>query len=247
MQEERSTPPLKDHLILCGLGSIGRRLGRELIDVGKRFVAVDCDRDVVEEARSMGFTCLLGEAENEETLLQAGIEEANGLILALPDDSDNVFVTLTARELNRGIFILARANYSYNQRKLLRAGADNVVAPEDIGADRMAQVILQPVVDEFIEKVLGMRGLGVAIEEVRVEEGAPLAGKTLVGSQFRQHFETVVLAVWDEKRGELKYNPSPDTTLQAGDVLIVIGSGAMIDRLRRKGCTTERESQTDRV
>ena len=237
MQTEADPSHFQNHYVLCGLGSIGGRIARELIDVGKDLVIIDNSEDVVAKARERGYCCMAGDAESEEVLLKAGLRRAHGLILTLPDDRLNVFVTLIARELCKNLFILTRANYSYNRRKLLHAGADNVVAPEAVGADRMAQVVLHPVVDRFTEHVLKLRGIGVAIDQVRVRENAPLAGKTLAGSQFRSHFDTVVLGVWDHEAGQFTYNPGPDTRLKADDILIVIGSGKMVDHLRTVGCT----------
>jgi voltage-gated potassium channel len=177
-----------------------------------------------------------GNAEEEGTLRAAGIERARGLILALPQDSSNVFVALTAREMNPDLFILARTVDHANRSKLLNAGADKVIAPAEVGADRMAQVVLRPHTDEFMERVLHTSALSRQIDEVQIHADAPLAGKTLAESNFRQQFDAIVIGIIDATSGHMTFNPSPSEQLDAGDILIVLGEADVIDALRKKVC-----------
>lgn len=147
-----------------------------------------------------------------------------------------MFVTLTAREMNPNVFILARTIDHRNRSKLIHAGADKVIAPSEVGADRMAQVILRPNVDQFMENVLHTGALSLQIEEVHVAEGAPLDGETLAGSTFRQQFDAVVIGIIDSDTREMKFHPGPSDLIEAGDILIVIGDREMIRRLRDQGC-----------
>ena len=145
-------------------------------------------------------------------------------------------MTLVARELNPALFILARTNDTKNRRMLLQASAQKVVAPSDVGADRMAQVILRPNVDRVMEQVLRTTSLSLQMEEVKVETNAPLAGKSLAESQFRQQFDVVVITIIKGVSGEMTFNPGPSHQIEAGDILIVLGSQEMISRLAYEGC-----------
>ncbi len=230
---------LQDHFILCGYGRIGKRISEDLKRAGKPFLVIDRDADELDIEEDDRLLYVQGDAEEEDTLRKAGIEHARGIILTLPEDSANVFVTLMARELNPHLFILARANALRNRRKLLHAGADKVLSPDEIGADRMAQVILRPNVDRFMEQVLQTGAHGLQMEEVTVEAGAPLAGKSLAQSDFRRQFDAVVVAIIDAASNEMVYNPAAKTQLKEGDILIVLGSQAMISRLQNEGCRPE--------
>ncbi len=227
---------MHDHYIICGFGRIGRRVAEDLQHAGKAFVAIDLDEERIAALQEAGVPAILGDAEDEKTLRQAGIEQAKGLITLLHEDSNNVFVTLVARELNPNLFILARTNETKNRRRLLQAGAHKVVAPSDVGADRMAQVILRPNVDRVMAQVLKASSLNLQMDEVKVEADAPLAGKSLAESQFRQQFDVVVIAIIKGASGEMAFNPGPSHQIEAGDILIVLGSQEMISRLSREGC-----------
>jgi voltage-gated potassium channel len=146
-------------------------------------------------------------------------------------------VTLTAREMNPDVFILARTIDHRNRSKLDHAGADKVIAPSEVGADRMAQVILRPNVDQFMERVLHASALSLQIEEVEVKPGAPLSGQTLSESNFRQRYDAIVIGMIDRSEGTMKFNPAPSDRIQEGDVLIVLGDPDMIHSLRKQGCT----------
>jgi len=229
---------LDDHYIVCGYGRVGQRLVEDLEEAGRDFVVIDqADREV-EQLQEEGHLYVKGNAEEEDTLQEAGIDRAFGIILALPEDSSNVFVTLTAREMNPNVFILARTIDHRNRSKLLHAGADKVIAPSEVGADRMAQVILRPNVDQFLERVLRAGALSLQIDEVEVHPGASLAGQSLAESNFRQQYSAVVIGIIDQSEGnQMRFNPSPNDRIQEGDILIVLGDTDMIRTLREQGCT----------
>lgn len=235
-QMTRRIKHMHDHYIICGYGRIGKRVAADLQVAGKPFVVLERNEELVTAMQEAGMPAMVGDAEDEETLRQAGIEHAQGLITLLPVDSDNVFVTLVARELNPRLFILARTNSSKNRRKLLQAGAAQVVAPSDVGADRMAQVILRPNVDRFMAQVMKTSDLGLMMEEVPVEPGASLAGKSVAEAHIRQQFDAIVITIIKATTGEMKFNPSLNDRIEAGDTLIVLGSQEMIHRLEREGC-----------
>ena len=159
---------LSDHYILCGYGRIGMRIAEDFSRSGVPFVIIENAEAKVERLKHQQLLYIDGDAEEEEFLEAAGITKARGLILTLPEDSVNVFVTLVAREINPDLFILVRTNKHQNRRKLIRAGADKVVSLYEIGADRMAQVILRPAVDRFMENVLHTDALNLMMDEVTV-------------------------------------------------------------------------------
>ncbi|MEF8815930.1 MAG: potassium channel protein [Salinibacter sp.] len=227
---------LSDHYIVCGYGRVGERLTEDLIEEGKSVVVVDIDEEISASLSKNERLHVQGDAEDEETLRAAGIERARGLILALPDDSSNVFVALTAREMNPNLFVLARTIDHDNRSKLRNAGADKVIAPSEVGADRMAQVVLRPHTDHFLERVLHTSALSRQIDEVQVHQNAPLAGKTLAESNFRQEFEAIVIGIIDADTDAMTFNPSPTERIDAGDILIVLGETDVIDALRKRVC-----------
>ena len=175
-------------------------------------------------------------AEEDHVLREAGIDRALGVISTLTSDADNVFVTLLARELNPKLFILARTNSEENARRLYRAGADKVISPYEIGADRMARVILKPNVDRFLEHALHVGGLDLQIEEIQVEAGSSIEGRSLRESDFRNSYGAMVVGVVSGDEGDVTFNPSADREFTAGDVLVVFGDGTMIEEVRR-GCS----------
>jgi voltage-gated potassium channel len=227
---------LKNHFILCGYGRIGQRIAQDLERADRPFVVIELDEQKVEALAKTPYLYLHGNAEMEETLIEAGVQKASGLILLLPEDSANVFVSLVGREINPNLFILARTDQQRNVRKLLHAGVDKVISPYEIGADRMAQVILRPNVDRFMEQILHTGTMALQVDEVLVEPGSLLAGKSLAESNFRQRFDAVVVALIHAGSDEMSFNPGPQIKIGGGDILIVLGNKEMITALRDHGC-----------
>jgi voltage-gated potassium channel len=227
---------LSDHYIICGYGRVGQRLAEDLDAADRPHVVIDLAEEEIEDLREKNRLHVKGNAEEDEVLEKAGIRRARGLILTLPEDSSNVFVTLTAREMNPDLFILARTVDHDNRSKLLNAGADKVIAPSEVGADRMAQVVLRPNVDQFMERVLHANALSLQIDEVEVHPSAPLAGQSLAESNFRQQFDAVVIGIIDADTGDMTFNPTPSSRIGAGDILIVLGDSDVIQTLREQVC-----------
>lgn len=227
---------LSDHYIICGYGRVGQRLAEDLQAAGRSCVVVEIAEEEIAELRKENLLYVQGNAEEDEVLTQAGIDRARGLILALPEDSSNVFVALTAREMNPDLLILARTVDHDNRSKLLNAGADKVIAPSEVGADRMAQVVLRPNVDQFMERVLHANALSLQIDEVKVHRSAPLAGQSLAESNFRQQFDAVVIGIISAETGDMTFNPTPSSRIGPGDILIVLGDSDVIQTLREQVC-----------
>ena len=229
---KRQINHMKNHYIVCGYGRVGKRIVKDLIRAGEAFVVVDRAEEAIELLREEGIPFLEGDAENEKILNEAALKSAKGLILATPEDSTNVFVSLTARGIREDLFILSRANSRINAQKLLHAGANKAIAPDEIGARRMAQVILRPHVDRFMNEVFHAESLDRAMDEVTIREGAEIIGKSLAQSRFRQQFDLIVIAVIDGATWEMRFNPNAQDAIKAQDILIVLGHPEVIQRLR---------------
>lgn len=227
---------MKDHYIICGYGRVGRDVTKALLRAKKSLVVLDRDEGITKHLNVNGIHAVNGDAAHDHALLAAGIENAKGLITLLPDDAQNVYVTLVAREKNPALFILARASDAVNRQRILQAGASQVISPVQVGAERMAQVILRPHVDQFMSQVLQAEDLGLGMEQVVVQAGSKLAGKTLKQVDFRQSWETIVIAMIKNSDQKMHFYPKPDDLIEHEDILIVLGSVGMIERLANEGC-----------
>lgn len=211
-----------DHYIICGFGQMGQIIAQELTRYRIPVVVIESDETALFRLQEKGFLHLAGDATEEANLLTAGIERARGLVSVVFKDTDNVFIVLTARDLNKDLFICARSGGSGIEKKLLKAGANRVVSPYASGAIRIAQHILRPTVTDFLELALSGTGMELSMEEICIPEGAELAGKDLLHSGIRGEYNLIIVAI---KRydGKMIYNPSPREVLQAGDILVAIG------------------------
>lgn len=215
---------LEEHYILCGHGRIGQQIARDLEARGEAFVVVDQEPEKAEVLREEGYLYLVGDATDEAILEEAGVSRAKGLVATLNSDADNVLSVLTARGLNQDLLVVARASNEASISKLRRAGADRVVSPYVIGGHRLALALLRPSVDDFLNQLFHFgEDLDVDIGQLTVEEGAPLAGQTIAGSDLRRKWGLTVLGIVSAD-GELNMTPSSDHRLQAGETLIVIGA-----------------------
>jgi len=227
---ERALRRLKGHFILCGFGRIGSVVAKELAKEGVPCLVIERDPAVAKEAEEAGYLCVEGDATVDEILRRAGIERARGIVATVSSDADNLYITLSARQLNPDLFILTRADSPDAERNLLAAGANKVVSPYFIGALRMANALLRPHVVDFIELAVHRRHLELQMEEVRVEDDAYFAGRPLRECGLRERFGVIVVAV-KKASGEAFFNPSPETTIEREDVLIVLGEGKGLKEL----------------
>ena len=233
---QRRIDKLSGHYVVAGFGRLGQRIVRDLLTAGREVVVLDHAEDRAALLEAEGIPHVHDNAEEEASLRAAGLERAAGLVLVLPQDAANVFVALTAREI-RGddLFIVARTNEQTSLNKLLRAGADKVISPLEIGADRIAQTILRPRVDQFMEQVLGVDALDFDLEEVVVQPRSLLDGLSLIDVGFRKRFNAIVVAVLRSETDAWEFNPDARQSLRAGDTLIVLGSSDQIRRVRTEG------------
>jgi voltage-gated potassium channel len=227
---ERSLAELHQHLIVCGYGRMGRLVCREFVARAVPFVVIDQDEGRLESFQMPSGIALAGDATSDDLLKRAGIERARALVAVLASDADNLYLTMSARLLNDKLFIVARAEDAASEQKLLRAGANRVVSPYQIGGVRVAHAVLRPAVVDFIELATRTEHLAVQIEEVRIAVGSPLVGTSLRDSRLRQEYQVIIVAVKNAS-GHMIFNPPSDFTLSAGDVLIAIGAREHLDKL----------------
>jgi len=220
---------LRDHYIVCGFGRVGRGAAFELQRVGVPFLVVDNHEDRVEWAIKSGMLAALADATNDETLKDAGIMQAKGLIATLSSDSDNLFVILSAKALNPSLKVAARVSSEQSEKKMRLAGADHVFAPYDITGNRMAQVMLKPHVSQFIDFTTKGMGLDVGIEQLRVPETSEFASKSLRDMQIRKELGVIVLAI-RKSDGRMLFNPPAEAEIESGDYLIVMGEAVNLQR-----------------
>ena len=223
---------LKDHVILCGFGRIGRAVAEDLKEEGVPFVIVEKDPEALKDAEGTDYLFVEGDATEDETLKRAGIERARALVAAVGSDADNLFITLSARHLNPHIFIITRAESPGAERNLLAAGSNRVVSPYLMGAQRIANALIRPHVVDFIDLAVQKRHLQLRMEEVRVEDDRLFSGRPLKESGLREKFGAIVVAV-RKATGEAFYNPSPEMVIEKGDVLIVLGEREGLQELER--------------
>ena len=220
-RRQRMVDEMSEHYLVCGFGRVGRQVARDLQAAGVSFVVIDRNPESLQRAISAGVPWLQGDATDEELLLKAGIERARGLIACVDSDAENVFITLTARELRPDLTVVARASASEAEPKLRRAGAERIVSPYKSSGSEMARLALHPQVAGVVDVTPEYR-----MEEIDVSSGAPGAGRPLA-----EVAGPAIVAALRRAGGELVPQPPRDIVVEPGDVLIVMGTDETIDRL----------------
>lgn len=227
---EKRIERLRNHYIICGYGRIGRILCRNIRQKPMDVVVIEKDKDLVPLMEEDGVLYITGDASEEANLLKAGIKTAKGVVAVLSTDADNVFLVLTARQLNPKLFILARATADGSKSKLKAAGADVVESPYDIGAATMAHRIVRPTVTGFLDLAMAYKGTDIQMEEIPVSPDSELVNVMLTDSGIRQKYDLIIIAV-KSASGQMLFNPSFETTLGAGDTVIALGKEANLQLL----------------
>jgi voltage-gated potassium channel len=228
---ERQIRALKSHYIICGYGRVGRIVCEEIKKSKPTpLVVIEKDSNLTSKIAEDGHLYILGDATEEECLQKAGVLWAKGLITALDSEADNVYITLTAKGLNPKLFVLARAGRIGSEKKLLRAGADRVVSPHQIGGFRMAQALLRPTVTDFIDLATHDAHIELKMEEIPVSASSKLADVTLIESGIRKQFDLIIVAI-KKASGEMLFNPASHTRIQIGDTLIALGQRNSLAKL----------------
>lgn len=220
---------MKNHYIICGCGRIGQLICRELKADKMDFVVIDSDPEVIQKIEEEGFVYFRGDATQDKSLLGAGIKQAKGIVCVLPTDAENLYVILTAKELNPNIYVLSRSEEEESEHRLLRAGADRVMSPYTLGGMRMAMAILRPAMLDFIEITTRRQSLELRMEEISVCDGSPIIGKSLEESEIRHDFGLIIVAVKKDS-GKMIFNPLASYVIEKGDKLIAMGEDENVAR-----------------
>ena len=225
---------LSDHIILCGYGKYGKEASSHFVKHSLPFVIIDIDPEEIEELQKAPnkFLYLEDDATHDEVLIKAGIERAQALIVAMPDDSDNLFTVLTARQLNPKLNIISRSMDPKSQRKLLLAGADHVVMPEQIGGFYMATLVSQPGAVEFFSFITDQYKSDIGFQEIHFKDlPDPCHGKTIRELRIRKDTGSNIIG-FHKPNGDYIVNPSPDTRLVPGSSFIILGDRKQLAALR---------------
>ena len=222
---------LKNHVIVCGAGRVGEHVINRLIHEKTTFLVIERNERIAAQWLERGYLVLIADATLDEVLIEAGILRASGLITALSNDSDNVFVTLSAKGLNPNIRVVARVERSESEVKLLRAGADKVVSPTSLGGSRMANALIKPASVEFVETILSRSHFEIALEELIVGPDSILAGKELSSGIIRSEYGAMVVAIIRDN--QVLMNPRGHDRMLAGDLLIILGRPADLVRIEK--------------
>ncbi|WP_421657319.1 potassium channel family protein [Leptothermofonsia sp. ETS-13] len=224
----REIANLREHVIVCGFGRIGQILARKLIDARIPFVVLDSNPDRIAAAEARGYLVQLGNAADEVILENAGIQRAKVLATVLPDDAINVFITLTARDLNPDLMIVARGEFPSTEKKLRQAGADHVVLPAEIGALRISHLITHPASLNFLEdsddrKTLNemLAQIELHMDELVIPPGSQLIGTSVGTAEVRGRGSFIIVAL--QRADGSIIHPSHDVFLHEGDTVIVMG------------------------
>ena len=223
---------MNNHYIVCGYGRIGKILCKMLARKPVDLVVIEKDLELVPVMDDDKIVYVSGDAGDEATLLGAGIKRAKGLIAALATDTDNVFLVLTARQLNPDVYIMARASQEGSKSKLLAAGANMVESPYDMGAASMAQRIIRPTVTNFLDLAFAHKRKDIQMEEIPVNPSSSLVNLMLKDSGIRQRFNLIIIAI-KKPDDSMLFNPSFETVIEAGDTVIAVGQEENLQKLEK--------------
>ncbi len=225
---------LRNHFIVCGFGATGSCIVQELIKTGTDFVVVERDPERAEALKKLGeIFYITDDATDDETLLRAGIDRAAGLAAALSTEKDNLFLTLTARQLNPSLRIVAEGLDEQVNRKLRKAGADAVVSPTVIGGLRMASELIRPTVVSFLDTMLRDSSGAIRFEELHIKPASPFVNQSIKSTKLREDGNLLIVAVKHSGASSFVYNPPADTILADGMTVVVLGDSKKIQHLRR--------------
>jgi len=223
---------LRDHYIVCGFGRVGHQVVETFEASGIPFLVIDSKPTTLDELEPKGVPCLIGDATSDDIMAQSGIERAKGLVACSDSDVANVYVTLSARALNPKIYIVARAGVKDTEKKLLIAGANRVISPYFISGIRMAALATLPVASDFLDLITHGGQVDFKMFEIEVPEHSPMADNSLGQTDLRSKTGAVVLAI-KRRDGIFDLQPGPSSTIQKGDVLVVIGTQGQLDALEK--------------
>jgi voltage-gated potassium channel len=229
-RRERAIERLRDHIIICGYGRVGRRVAEEFRAARVSYVVLDYSEQAVAAAREADELFIEGNATEDEDLRRAGLDHAAGVVVASDDDADNLYIALSARSARPDISIVARASDEDAERKILLAGADRVVMPYRAAGRTMANMVLKPQVASFLDVVTTAAGPDLHMAEIEVHASCPSAGKTIRESRVRHDTGAIIVAL-RHKDGSFDTTPEPEAVIEPGDVIVGIGTTEELQRL----------------
>jgi len=229
---EKKIRRLKDHYIVCGYGRIGRVLCRNLKRKPLDLVVIEKSPELISVMDADGVLYISGDASNEENLLKAGIKRAKGLVATLASDADNVFLVLTARQLDPDLLIIARASQEESKSKLRAAGANIVESPYDTGAASMAHRIIRPTVTSFLDLAFAHKRKDIQMEEIPVSASSDLVNIMLKDTGIRQKYNLIIIAI-KRPDGSMLFNPSFEAIIEGGDTVIAMGEEINLQKIEK--------------
>ena len=231
---KKSIEKLENHLIVCGAGNTGHHIIQELYNTKKDFVVIEEDNKIYEELqnRFIDIICIQGDATHDEILVEAGIDKAKAIAAVLPFDKDNLFLTITAKQLNPKVRIISKIMNLENKRKLIRAGASSIVPPQFIGALRLVSEMVRPKVVGFLDNMLRDKK-NLRIEEIQVPKNSWTIGKNLADLDLRKNIGIQILAFQDPISQAYNYSPKSNDTIQESMTLITMGEPEQIHKLEK--------------
>ncbi len=224
---------MKNHIVVCGFGAVGSRTVEVLQGSGiKDLVVVERDAATVEEIAKKGIAVVRGDATLENVLREANLENASGFLVALNDDAENLLASMTAKDINEDIRIIARAKMPETAKKLRRIGVDRVISPEVSGGTKMARALLYPDVADFMHTLIEDTGIEIGIEEVKIKEGDGLSGRTIAEAEIRKKTGVTVIGIKKDER--VVVHPKASSSMDPGNVLIILGGRNQLEDFERK-------------
>jgi len=227
---EKIVQKMNDHIVLCGYGRVGRQVAQEFTRRKQPFVVIENSPTSGQDVDRNDIIIITGNAVEDEVLERAGITRARAIVSTLPDDADNVYLALTARQMNPRLVIIARADTELAKKKLLRAGANRVVCPHELGGTQMAMATLRPNVVDFMHLASAPGGERLRIEEISIKEKGNLTGKTIIEAAIKSEYDAIVVGL-RKRSGEMLFNPHGETRMEEGDILIVLGEHHKLEKL----------------
>lgn len=235
----RMLDQLTSHFIICGYGRIGKVIADEFRRQEVPYVVIDRDAARVHEVLEIGGMGVAADASREDVLRKVGIDRARGLIAAVGTEAENVYTVLTARQLRKDLYIIARVEAPHAESKLRAAGADRVLSPYQLGGVQIAATALRPAVVDFMHLATSSDRLDLAAEQIEVSDGSPFVGKTIKDANLRADFGVIVVAI-KRKAGNMEFNPPPEAKLADRDQLVVLGNSDQLKNLEAKATGASR-------
>ncbi|MEJ2720170.1 MAG: potassium channel protein [bacterium] len=226
----RKIENLRNHSVVCGFGRTGKVVAELLHQDGYPFCVIENDKAKEEEMHDLGYIYIIGDATGENVLREAGVERALGVMALLPSDADNLYLTMTAKGINSGVVVVARAFDQDAEMRLKRGGANNIVSMHKIAAHRVIQGTLHPAVEEFVDLVTDRQQLSLFVEEAKLCPGSDLAGRAIKDTGVRTRYGVIIVTI-KKAAGEMIFNPDAGTVLMEGDTIVAIGEKSNLTRL----------------